>query len=561
MKGKRLLGLFKFLVLLFGLIASCTVGNKHYYVYDYDYGCGCWYEFLNGDGRLLEGWYAETVESAGDAGMHSSLAVDLYDAVHISYFGRNTSYWGGGVKDSGDDDEYSYWLKYAKKLVGKWLIYTVDFAGNTVEDTDIAVDSKGNAHIGYSGWEVFDDDIDDDIDDDVDCDQNHPPELLAVHYFLGSEELPLPVEITPEESSSFGIYFEYADVDCNLPGGHFYNNINDEGWSDFGVLPEELGCSTADSGLLYGFGFSEGLDVGAYTGQTRWTDVCGEESNTLGWEFTVADGYVAGGVGGRVFGAAGGFGYGRYGYGSYGGVFYATNAGGNWNALMMDVDGADVSLAVDSEDAVHIVYCSYGGLKYATNASGSWESVVIDATCGSTSIVVDSDGSVHVSYYGYPDTLKYASNASGAWRVEVVDSGRWIGSHSDIAIDSDGKVHISYQDSNKRRLRYATNASGGWERCIVDTIGDVGPYGSAAMYPSIAVDSVGFVHMSYRDANKEALKYATNSSGEWQTFSIDTRGNTGYYTSIAVDSEGYVHMSYFNSSKDSLIYVTNREPK
>jgi len=134
----------------------------------------------------------------------------------------------------------------------------------------------------------FDDDFDDDDDDDDDddCAGNHAPELLAVYYFIGTEQQTPPVTIDQADVSNFGVYFEYADVDCNLPGGHFYYNINDEGWEDLGVLPEDLGCSSADSGLLYGIVFNE-AEPGTYNGQTKWTDVCGEESNIMDFAFTV----------------------------------------------------------------------------------------------------------------------------------------------------------------------------------------------------------------------------------------------------------------------------------
>lgn len=54
------------------------------------------------------------------------------------------------------------------------------------------------------------------------------------------------------------------------------------------------------------------------------------------------------------------------------------------------------------------------------------------------------------------------------------------------------------------------------------------------------------------------LKYATNSSGEWQTFTIDSDGNVGWYTSIALDSNDKVHISYYYDyyNKD-LKYATN----
>jgi hypothetical protein len=55
-------------------------------------------------------------------------------------------------------------------------------------------------------------------------------------------------------------------------------------------------------------------------------------------------------------------------------------------------------------------------------------------------------------------------------------------------------------------------------------------------YSSIALDSSDNVHISYYDETKKSLKYATNSSGLWQTETVDNdEGDIGEYSSIAFD--------------------------
>jgi len=496
----------------------------------------------------------------------------------------------------------------ADELLKGWYSKTVDSVDDAGLYSSIAIDSEDEIHISYIRIDV----VPGGYDDDDDCYDNHPPELLTAHYFVEGQEFSPPVVIAPEESVDLGIYFEYADVDCNLPGGHFYNNINDEGWNDFGVLPEELGCSSADSGLLYGFGFSEGLDVGAYTGQTRWTDVCGEESNVLEWEFTVSDAdddddsrdtpvrndgdsweYVyylmraeaAAGQSDWVVRrikhlsgwaketaiAAGPDGHVHISYcwsSSYHGaaVMYATSAT-QWgsHSLIEDVGSygsCDTSIALYSDalhsgGIVHIAYGSDDGLKYVVGSFDDWEIYTVDAAKdelgGHVALALDSSGGAHVSYYNSAKgDLLYATNATGEWRTFTIDSDGDVGRDGDIAVDSSGNVHMSYYDYGSGDLKYATNASGRWETYRIDSAGVVGAF------TSIALDSTGSVHISYYDATKGALKYAENAYGAWRTFTVDSRGDTGYYTSIAVDSYDFVHISYFNSSADSLMYVTNR---
>jgi len=77
-------------------------------------------------------------------------------------------------------------------------------------------------------------------------------------------------------------------------------------------------------------------------------------------------------------------------------------------------------------------------------------------------------------------------------------------------------------------------------------------------YTSIAVDAGGSVHISYFDYTNRDLKYATNASGSWQTYTVDSAGDVGEYTSIAVDAGGHCHISYYDDTHDGdLKYATN----
>lgn len=121
--------------------------------------------------------------------------------------------------------------------------------------------------------------------------ENHPPVLVEVFYFVGNVLIyPPPIVVTQEESADLHIMFQYADEDCNLAGGHFYNRMTEPeqtDWEDLGILPDIIKCSSEQDGIIYGFGFDGVLDIGFYSGETKWTDVLGAESNVMSWEFTV----------------------------------------------------------------------------------------------------------------------------------------------------------------------------------------------------------------------------------------------------------------------------------
>ena len=72
---------------------------------------------LNGDLKYITNatgsWVAETLDSIGDVGWYTSIAVDSQDKVHISYY-----------DDTNDD------LKYITNVTGSWVAETLDSIGD-----------------------------------------------------------------------------------------------------------------------------------------------------------------------------------------------------------------------------------------------------------------------------------------------------------------------------------------------------------------------------------------------------------------------------------------------
>ncbi|MEC8589878.1 MAG: carboxypeptidase regulatory-like domain-containing protein, partial [Candidatus Thermoplasmatota archaeon] len=231
------------------------------------------------------------------------------------------------------------------------------------------------------------------------------------------------------------------------------------------------------------------------------------------------------------------------------------------------------SIAIDSNDAIHISYFDNqaDNLNYATCSSGcttgsNWSKVSVDTpgNVGSqSSIAIDSNDAIHISYSdGTNGRLKYATCSSGCtaegnWSKVRVDTASNVGSWNSIAIDSNDAVHISYFDDTGHDLKYATCSSSclvhqnNWDKVYVDSVGDVGEYSS------IAIDSYGFKHISYFDDTNDDLKYATDQTGSWVTTSVDaTWHSVGKYSSIAIDSNDGVHISYYDDTNSNLKYAT-----
>jgi hypothetical protein len=102
-----------------------------------------YYDIGNGDLRFAKWlgeksasaftWAVETVDSVGDVGKFSSLAIDANGIAHISYY----------------DDSNNH-LKYAQQLeAGGWYTETVDFTGDVGRYSSLALDAEGQPHISY----------------------------------------------------------------------------------------------------------------------------------------------------------------------------------------------------------------------------------------------------------------------------------------------------------------------------------------------------------------------------------------------------------------------------
>ncbi len=222
-----------------------------------------------------------------------------------------------------------------------------------------------------------------------------------------------------------------------------------------------------------------------------------------------------------------------------------------------------VSMDVDSYARVHITYYSNSNLNYALY-DGEWHLSILDTNCGlCSSIVSDLNDKQHVLYLkpiGESNALSYMTNSEARWVSEVVDEGGAFDKVSSIAVDSEGNVHIAFFDEYKvnnvsyGQLCYANNVNGCWTVVTVDNSTPM-----VGMNPSLAVDSKGWVHISYYDATGlKVLKYINNVGGVWSIpILLDQSGNSGMYSSLAIGANDSVHVAYLNQRSKNLMYVTN----
>ena len=186
---------------------------------------------------------------------------------------------------------------------------------------------------------------------------------------------------------------------------------------------------------------------------------------------------------------------------------------------------------------------------WANNSGGS-SSATINITVIDEAPDISYSPDWFVLTYNFPmSPTATPTNTGGAIPSGIIDSTGDVGEHTSIAIDSYGYMHISYYDSTSADLKYATDKSGSWVVTTLDSAGAVGKY------TSIAIDSNDKVYISYYDQSYGDLKFATDKSGSWVLTTVHSSGDVGKFTSIALNSTGNPVISYYDESGDDLKFA------
>jgi hypothetical protein len=270
--------------------------------------------------------------------------------------------------------------------------------------------------------------------------------------------------------------------------------------------------------------------------------------------------------------------------------------------------GRQASLALDVSDDPHISYHDYSQnrLKYAyRSGGGAWQRVDVDYDGTGTSLDLDDNGSPHVAYHR-SNELCYARWTGTSWDTEQVDicitqngtvCSPGVGEYPSLTLDGNDYPHIVHFDHYNYRLKYAGWNGTSWSKYVID-YDDSAQFG-VGWYPSIALDSAGVVHVSYKrdcgaycgdllywnskdrrrtyiynsnsaftsikitsagnvliafyDGNEDALKLAFGAWGSIET--VDFGPGVGWYASLAVDAADNPHIAYYDHDKGDLKYA------
>jgi len=241
-----------------------------------------------------------------------------------------------------------------------------------------------------------------------------------------------------------------------------------------------------------------------------------------------------------------------------------TDVQAGWSIQTIDSGGGVgycPSIAIDSNNHIHISYYFKGNIKYAKWDGSSWSIQTVASSGGygvvETSIKVDTNNNPHIAFTYSTSTdcdLKYARWTGTSWDVQTVDSVGYVGADPSLALDKSNNPHIAYRkfdpsDNNNDRLKYAKWTGSSWNTEIVDST-------TAGWQPSIILDKNNYPCIAYYDYTNGYLKYAKWTGSSWSRQTIDSTGDTGWSSSIALDTNNYPHISYYHwIDGDSLKYA------
>ena len=252
-------------------------------------------------------------------------------------------------------------------------------------------------------------------------------------------------------------------------------------------------------------------------------------------------------------------------------IRHSVHDGTGWNSVKINDCGNtycwDIHMVIDGNDGLHLAYTTYTSwvetLVYMNYDGTAWtdQTVSSSAHFGPVGIAVDSNNRPHISYAlngadQCGNGLRLASYTGTGWSHSNVDSGSNRGCESAIVIDESDNIYIAYQDRSASKLKIATDKSGSWDSYLVDT-------GSSPsqLYPgymtSMAMDDSGQFHIAHFDEKDDDLRYSTGTPNSgWNTEILDSSGHTGRDPSIAVDAANLPHIVYHTWSGQNLKYAT-----
>ena len=194
-------------------------------------------------------------------------------------------------------------------------------------------------------------------------------------------------------------------------------------------------------------------------------------------------------------------------------VFYSSRpANGGWSEPLNISNTARSSsmpaIAVDSNNAVHVVWDEDGEIHYRSSSNGiSWSAPVniaqISGRSACPKIANDASGNIHVVWQQFPFQIFYAMKpAGGDWSApanisNTATSRQFV--EPDICVDRSGTVHVVASSSSlgTPEVLYIEKQGGSWLQPV-----EIGNYSGSIYGPAkLTADNQGSVHVVWSAQN------------------------------------------------------------
>ena len=310
-------------------------------------------------------WHTIVVDSNGDVGRYTALALDVSNNPHISYFGNSALNYA--------------WCAAGCEIPVNWTRVTVDTPG-AGWDTSLALDSSGNPHISYYKF------------------------------------------------STGALKYAWCAAGCDIPDN--WTTVTVDSGGDVGEFTSLALDSSNNPRISY-------YDSDSVRLKYAWCD--GGCDTPANWNRIPVN---------------------------------SAGAGGQYTSLALDSSG-NPRISYYGTTDLKYAWCD---VDCATTANWNAETVDDADNVGwYSSLALDSSDTPHVSYYDLTNQdLKYAYRDGSTWQKEAVDGTAPVlnvGQHTSLALDSSNNPSISYFNVTNQDLRVTTIFTGGTDQdrdCIPD---------------------------------------------------------------------------------------------
>ncbi|MDQ3007974.1 MAG: DUF2341 domain-containing protein [bacterium] len=229
--------------------------------------------------------------------------------------------------------------------------------------------------------------------------------------------------------------------------------------------------------------------------------------------------------------------------------------------------GADISIAVDGNDALHLIYTitavnyEMRWVTFVTSTNTFSTSEVVESnfdSCNANHVAIDSNNIPHLIYFcGFATNMSYSNRVTGSWKTPL----------------SVGLVAINYSMTiNEDNIPEIVAVSSGGSQTLSAFVGNVNNATSfteyqvdsdvfnntGKMHTSIAIDSAGNTWVAYVDETTSYITIAKhNDADAWSTWQAPvTNSNAGVSPKLAIDGTD-IYVFYEDENNDLKIDMYN----